>query len=83
LIPHGKLLLNQFEYRTQKKYVRYYRDANDSLERQTQEALDQSHSKPTAAAPLAAPRLIDVIEQENNRGYGFVSSFESLFRTID
>tara|TARA_Y100000589_G_scaffold258693_1_gene248093 strand:+ start:124 stop:456 length:333 start_codon:yes stop_codon:yes gene_type:complete len=49
------------QYRSRKKYIRYYRDANDSLERQTQEALDQGHSKHTAAAPLAAPRFIDVI----------------------
>ena len=50
---------------------------------QTQDALDQSHSKLIAAAPLAAQRLIDVINDENNRGYVVVQAVESLFRIID
>jgi len=33
---------------------------NDFLERQTQDALDQSHSKLIVAAPLAAQRSINV-----------------------
>ena len=53
------------------------------MERQTQEALDQSHNKLIAAAPLAAQRLIDVINDENNRGYVVVQAVESLFRIID
>ena len=71
------------DYRTLRKYVREHPDANEFLERQTQDALDQSHSKLIAAAPLAAQRLIDVINDENNRGYVVVQAVESLFRIID
>ena len=71
------------DYRTLRKYVRDHPDANEFLERQTQDALDQSHSKLIAAAPLAAQRLIDVINDENNRGYVVVKAVESLFRIID
>ena len=71
------------DYRTLRKYVRDHPDANDFLERQTQDALDQSHSKLITAAPLAAQRLIDVINDENNRGYVVVQAVESLFRIID
>ena len=46
------------DYRTLRKYVRDHPDANKFLERQTQDAIDQSHSKLIAAAPLAAQRLI-------------------------
>ena len=62
-----------------RKYVRDHPDANDFLERQTQDVLDQSHSKLIAAAQ----RLIDVINDENNRGYVAVQAVESLFRIID
>ena len=71
------------DYRTLRKYVRDHPDANELLERQTQDALDQSHSKLIAAAPLAAQRLIDVINDESNRGYVVVQAVESLFRIID
>ena len=71
------------DYRTLRKYVRDHPDANDFLERQTQDALDQSHSKLIAAAPLAAQRLIEVINDESNRGYIIVQAVESLFRIID
>ncbi len=71
------------DYRTLRKHVRDHPDANEFLERQTQDALDQSHSKLIAAAPLAAQRLIDVINDENNRGYVVVQAVESLFRIID
>jgi len=71
------------DYRTLRKYVRDHPDATDFLERQTQDALDQSHSKLIAAAPAAAQRLIDVIKDENNRGYVVVQAVESLFRIID
>ena len=71
------------DYRTLRKYVRDHPDANEFLERQTQDALDQSHSKLIAAAPIAAQRLIDVINDENNRGYVVVQAVESLFRIID
>ena len=71
------------DYRTLRKYVRDHPDANEFLERQTQDALDQSHSKLIAAAPRAAQRLIDVINDENNRGYVVVQAVESLFRIID
>ena len=33
--------------------------------------------------PLAAQRLIDVINDESNRGYVVVQAVESLFRIID
>ena len=71
------------DYRTLRKYVRDHPDATDFLERQTQDALDQSHSKLIAAAPAAAQRLIDVINDEINRGYVVVQAVESLFRIID
>ena len=71
------------DYRTLRKYVRDHPDANNFLERQTQDALDQSHSKLIAAAPAAAQRLIDVINDESNRGYVVVQAVESLFRIID
>ena len=71
------------DYRTLRRYVRDHPDANEFLERQTKDALDQSHSKLIAAAPLAAQRLIDVINDENNRGYVVVQAVESLFRIID
>ena len=71
------------DYRTLRRYVRDHPDATDFLERQTQDALDQSHSKLIAAAPLAAQRLIDVINDESNRGYVVVQAVESLFRIID
>ena len=71
------------DYRTLRKYVRDHPDATAFLERQTQDALDQSHSKLIAAAPLAAQRLIDVINDKNNRGYVVVQAVESLFRIID
>ena len=71
------------DYRTLRKYVRDHPDANNFLERQTQDALDQSHSKLISAAPLAAQRLIDVINDESNRGYVVVQAVESLFRIID
>mgnify|MGYP002882283809 CR=1 FL=1 len=71
------------DYRTLRKYVRDHPDANDFLERQTQDALDQSHSKLIAAAPAAAQRLIDVINDESNRGYVVVQAVESLFRISD
>ena len=71
------------DYRTLRKYVRDHPDATEFLERQTQDALDQSHSKLIAAAPAAAQRLIDVINDENNRGYVVVQAVESLFRIID
>ena len=71
------------DYRTLRKYVRDHPDAIDFLERQTQDALDQSHSKLFTAAPAAAQRLIDVINDENNGGYVVVQAVESLFRIID
>ena len=71
------------DYRTLRKYVRDHPDAIDFLERQTQDALDHSHSKIIAAAPQAAQRLIDVINDESNRGYVVVQAVESLFRIID
>ena len=71
------------DYRTLRKYVRDHSDANEFLERQTQDALDHSHSKFIAAAPTAAQRLINVINDENNRGYVVVQAVESLFRIID
>ena len=71
------------DYPTLRRYVRDHPDATNFLERQTQDALDQSHSKLIAAAPLAAQRLIDVINDENNRGYVVVQAVESLFRIID
>ena len=71
------------DYRTLRKYVRDHPDANEFLERQKQDALDKSHSKLIAAAPAAAQRLIDVINDENNRGYVVVQAVESLFRIID
>ena len=71
------------DYRTLRKYVRDHPDATNFLERQTQDALDQSHSKLIAAAPAAAQRLIDVINDKNNRGYVVVQAVESLFRIID
>ena len=71
------------DYRTLRKYVRDHPDAIDFLERQTQDALDQSHSKLIEAAPAAAQQLIDVINNENNRGYVVVQAVESLFRIID
>ena len=71
------------DYRTLRKYVRDHPDANEFLERQTQDALDQSHSKLITAAPAAAQRLIDVINDENNKGYVVVQAVESLFRIID
>ena len=71
------------DYRTLRKYVRDHPDAINFLERQTQDALDQSHSKLIAAAPAAAQRLIDVINDESNRGYVVVQAVESLFRIID
>ena len=70
------------DYRTLRKYVRDHPDANDFLERQTQDALDQNHSKLIAAAPLAAQRLIDVINYDKNRGYVVVQAVERLFRII-
>ena len=60
-----------------------FADANELLERQTQDSLDQSHRKLIAAVPLAAQRLIDVINDENNRGYFVVQAVESFFRIID
>ena len=71
------------DYRTLREYVRDHPDANKFLERQTQDALDQSHSKLIAASPAAAQRLIDVINDESNRGYVVVQAVESLFRIID
>ena len=71
------------DYQILRKYVRDHPDANEFLERQTQDALDQSHSKLIAAAHVAAQRLIDVINDENNRGYVVVQAVESLFRIID
>ena len=71
------------DYRTLRKYVRDHPDATGFLERQTKDALDQSHSKLIAAAPAAAQRLIEVINDENNRGYVVVQAVESLFRIID
>ena len=71
------------DYRTLRKYVRDHPDANEFLERQTQDALDQSHSKLIAAAPAAAQRLIDVINDENNRGYVVIQAVENLFKIID
>ena len=71
------------DYRTLRRYVGDHPDANDFLERQTQDTLDQSHSKLISAAPLAAQRLIDVINDESNRGYVVVKAVESLFRMID
>ena len=71
------------DYRTLRKHIRDHPYATDFLERQRQDALDQSHSKLIAAAPIAAQRLIDVINDENNRGYVVVQAFESLFRIID
>ena len=65
--------------RTLRRYVRHHPDANGILERQTQDALDQSHSKLIAAAQ----RLIDVINDKNNRVYVVVQAVESLFRIID
>ena len=44
------------DYRTLRKYVRDDPDATDFLKRQTQDALEQSHSQLIAAAPLAAQR---------------------------
>ena len=71
------------DYRTLRKYVKDHPDAANFLERQTQAALDQSHRKLIADSPIAAQRLIDVINDENNRGYVVVQAVESLFRIID
>ena len=71
------------DYRTLRKYVRDHPDANEFLEHQTQDALAKSHSKLIAAAPTAAQRLIDDINDENNRRYVVVQAVESLFRIID
>ena len=74
---------DEMDYRTLRKYVRDHPDANEFLERQTQDALDQSHVKLIAAAPAATKRLIDVINDEKNRGYVVVQAVERLFRIID
>ena len=58
-------------------------DANEFPERQKQDALDQSHSKLIAAAFIAAQRLIDLINDENNRGYFVVQAVDSLLRIIN
>ena len=71
------------DYRTLRKYVRDHPDATVCLKDQTQDALDQSHGKLIAAAPKAAQRLIDVINEESNREYVVVQAVESLFRIID
>ncbi len=71
------------DYRTLRKYVRDHPGATNFLERQTQDVLDQSHSNLIAAAPAASQRLIDVINDENSRGYVVVQAVESLFRIID
>ena len=71
------------DYRTLRKYIRDHPEANEFLERQTQDALDQIHSKLISAVPAAAQRLIDVINDERNRGYVVVQAVESLFRIID
>ena len=71
------------DYRTLRRYVRDHPDATNFLERQMQDPLDQIYSKLIAAAPLATQRLIDVINDENNRGYVVVQAVESLFRIID
>ncbi len=66
------------DYRTLRRYLRDHPDATNFLERQTQDALDQSHSKLIAAAPLAAQRLIDLINDENNKGYVVVQAVEGI-----
>ena len=58
-------------------------DADIFLEHQTQFVLDQSYSKLIAAAFLAAQRLVDVINNESNRGYVVFQAVESLFRNND
>ncbi len=66
------------DYRTLRKYVRDHPDATGFLERQMQDALDQSHSKLITDTPLAAQRLIDVINDESNRGYVVVQALKSV-----
>ena len=46
-------------------------------------ALDLIHSKLIAAAPAEAQRLIDVINDEKNRGCVVVQVVENLFRISD
>ncbi len=57
-------------------------DVNDLLERQTQDLLIRAMTLITRA-PLEAQRLIDVINDDNNKGYVVVQAYESLFRIID
>jgi hypothetical protein len=83
--PHGKLLLNPLGW-----IIEHLGNTSEIILMQLifwkvkpKDALDQSHSKLIAAAPAAAQRLIDVINDENNRGYVVVQAVESLFRIID
>ena len=71
------------DYRTLRKYVRDHPDVTDLLERQMQDALAQSHRDLIEAALAAAQKLIDVINDESNRGYVVVQAVESLSRIID
>ena len=41
------------------------------------------HSKLIAAEPAAAQRLVEIINDENNRGYVVLQAVESLVRIID
>ena len=70
------------EARRLRTYERDHPYSNEFLDRQTQDALDQSHSK-LIAFTYSGTKLIDVINDENNRGYVVVQTVESLFRIID
>ena len=58
--------------RTLRKYGRDHLDANEFLERQKKDVLNQSHINFISAA--ATQRLIDVLNDEKNRGYFFVQT---------
>ena len=60
-------------------FIRKFPNANSALLYQ----IELCEKAMKEAAPIAAQRLIDVINDENNRGYVVVQAVESLFRVID
>ena len=71
------------DYQYLGKNVWDHPNANEFLERQTLDTLDQSHSRLIAAALLAPQRLIHVINDEKNRFYVVIQAVESLYWIID
>ena len=71
------------EYRTLRRYVAIHPDSKSFLQQQTQDSLDESHSKLISFAPEAAEILIGIIKDPKIKAYSKIEAIDKFYRIID